>query len=120
MTLLKVIPSRMAQERPFYYIHKTDCGEQDKGDHRTMAKVFIYTASLCPYCHMAKDLLGSKGVAYEEIDVTGAGHLRAEMRAKASGRNTVPQIWIGERHVGGCDDLYALDRAGQLDPLLAS
>ena len=85
-----------------------------------MRKVFIYTASLCPYCHMAKELLRSKGVTYEEVDVTGAGHLRAEMRAKSGGRNTVPQIWIGDRHVGGCDDLYALDRAGQLDPLLAA
>ena len=84
-----------------------------------MRKVSIYTASLCPYCHMAKQLLRSKGIAYVEIDVTGASQLRAEMRAKSGGRNTVPQIWIGERHVGGCDDLYALDRAGQLDPLLA-
>jgi glutaredoxin 3 len=85
-----------------------------------MPKVSIYTASLCPYCHMAKELLASKGVSYEEIDVTTASALRAEMRAKSGGRNTVPQIWIGERHVGGCDDLYALDRAGQLDPLLAA
>ena len=68
---------------------------------------------------MAKELLGSKGVAYEEIDVSNAGHLRAEMRARSGGRNTVPQIWIGERHVGGCDDLHALDRAGKLDALLA-
>ena len=85
-----------------------------------MRKVSIYTASLCPYCHMAKQLLRSKGIAYDEIDVTGASQLRAEMRVKSGGRNTVPQIWIGERHVGGCDDLYALDRAGQLDPLLAA
>jgi glutaredoxin 3 len=85
-----------------------------------MPKVSIYTASLCPYCHMAKELLASKGVSYEEIDVTTASALRAEMRAKSGGRNTVPQIWIGERHVGGCDDLYALERAGQLDPLLAA
>ncbi len=85
-----------------------------------MQDVFIYTTSLCPYCHMAKELLQSKGVRYEEIDVSAAAHLRAEMRNKSGGRNTVPQIWIGERHVGGCDDLYALDRAGQLDPLLAA
>jgi len=82
--------------------------------------VAIYTTSLCPYCHMAKELLASKGVAYDEIDVSSAQELRAQMRAKAGGRNTVPQIWIGERHVGGCDDLYALDRAGQLDALLAA
>ena len=84
-----------------------------------MAKVVIYTASLCPYCHMAKELLATKGVSFDEIDVTGAAPLRAEMRAKSGGRNTVPQIWIGERHVGGCDDLYALDRAGELDSILA-
>lgn len=85
-----------------------------------MAKVTIYTTMLCPYCHMAKDLLRQKGIAFDEIDVDGRPGLRAEMRAKAGGRNTVPQIWIGDRHVGGCDDLYALDRAGNLDPLLAA
>lgn len=85
-----------------------------------MPKVSIYTSSLCPYCHMAKELLAAKGVMFEEIDVSGAADLRAQMRAKAGGRNTVPQIWIGEQHVGGCDDLYALDRAGQLDRLLAA
>jgi glutaredoxin 3 len=85
-----------------------------------MPKVLIYTTSLCPYCHMAKELLRTKGVAYDEVDVTSAAALRAEMRAKSGGRNTVPQIWIGERHVGGCDDLYALDRQGNLDPLLAA
>lgn len=85
-----------------------------------MNKVVIYTTSLCPYCHMAKQLLQEKNIAFKEIDVTGASELRAEMRVKAGGVNTVPQIWIGERHVGGCTDLYALDRAGQLDPLLQS
>jgi glutaredoxin 3 len=84
-----------------------------------MPKVLIYTASLCPYCHLAKNLLRSKGVSYDEVDVTGRSELRAEMAAKASGRTTVPQIWIGETHVGGCDDLYGLDRAGRLDPLLS-
>lgn len=85
-----------------------------------MPKVTIYTTSLCPYCHMAKELLRKKGVGYEEIDVTGRSTLRAEMTAKAGGRYTVPQIWIGESHVGGCDDLYCLDRAGKLDALLAA
>ena len=85
-----------------------------------MSKVFIYTAPLCPYCHMAKELLHAKGVVYYEVDVAGAAELRAEMRTRSGGRNTVPQIWIGERHVGGCDDLYALDRTGQLDTLLAA
>ncbi|MFN3868123.1 MAG: glutaredoxin 3 [Hyphomicrobiaceae bacterium] len=85
-----------------------------------MAKVTIYTTMFCPYCHMAKDLLHKKGIVFEEIDVNTRAGLRAEMREKAGGRNTVPQIWIGQHHVGGCDDLYALDRAGRLDPMLAS
>lgn len=85
-----------------------------------MPSVVIYTTSLCPYCHRAKALLHAKGATFEEIDVTWRPALRAEMRAKAGGRNTVPQIWIGDRHVGGCDDLQALDRAGELDPLLAA
>ena len=85
-----------------------------------MAKVTIYTTPICPYCQMAKQLLKRKGAAYEEIDVMGNPALRSQMQAKAGGRSTVPQIWIGERHVGGCDDLYELDRVGALDPLLAS
>ena len=84
-----------------------------------MPQVTIYTTSYCPYCTRAKHLLGKKGVAFNEIDVGGDAELRAEMEAK-SGRYTVPQIWIGERHIGGCDDLYALDQRGGLDPLLAS
>lgn len=82
-----------------------------------MPKVTIYTSSYCPYCISAKRLLDRKGVAYDEISVDGRSAVRAEMTAKA-GRHTVPQIWIGDRHVGGCDDLYALDGAGRLDPLL--
>ena len=85
-----------------------------------MPKVTIYTTNSCPYCHMAKELLREKGVNYEEIDVTGQTALRSRMREKAGGRNTVPQIWIGATHVGGCDDLHALDRAGKLDPLLSA
>ncbi len=85
-----------------------------------LPKVEIYTAALCPYCHMAKELLMAKGVPYNEIDVTNASEVRAAMRTRAGGRNTVPQIWIGERHVGGCDELYALDRAGKLDLILAA
>ncbi len=84
-----------------------------------MPKVTIYTTTLCPYCHMAKELLRAKSVPFEEVDVTGKAALRAEMSAKAGGRSTVPQIWIGDRHVGGCDDLHALDAAGKLLPLLA-
>lgn len=83
-----------------------------------MAKVTVYTASCCCYCHMAKELLRRKGAAFSEIDVTGRSDLRAAMRDKAGGRNTVPQIWIDNLHVGGCDDLHALDRAGKLDALL--
>jgi len=86
----------------------------------SMAKVTVYTTRFCPYCHMAKELLRKKGVtAFEEIDVSQR-ELRAEMTAKAGGRYTVPQIWIGDRHVGGCDDLYALDREGKLDGLLTA
>jgi glutaredoxin 3 len=83
-----------------------------------MTKITVYTTKHCPYCHMAKELLRSKGAIYDEIDVGCRQELRAEMSQKA-GRNTVPQIWIGETHVGGCDDLYALEREGKLDPLLA-
>jgi glutaredoxin 3 len=85
-----------------------------------MPPVTIYSKSYCPYCHSAKDLLRKKGVEFKEIDVTIDRAGQAEMAARAPGRTTVPQIFIGERHVGGCDDLYALDRAGKLDPLLAA
>lgn len=84
-----------------------------------MSKITIYTTIFCPYCVMAKQLLKRKGADYEEIDVTGNPALRAEMSEKAGGLTSVPQIWIGETHVGGCDDLYALDRAGELDRKLA-
>ena len=85
-----------------------------------MAPVAIYTTALCPYCHMAKQLLQRKKVAFTEIDVTGKPTLRDEMRRKAGGRNTVPQIWIGTKHVGGCDDLHALDHQGRLDVMLTA
>lgn len=85
-----------------------------------MAKVLLYTTSICPYCQMAKQLLARKGVAFEEIDVLGKPELRAEMTRKADGRTTVPQIWIGDTHVGGCDDLYDLDSSGRLDGLLVA
>jgi glutaredoxin 3 len=85
-----------------------------------MPAVTIYTRSTCPYCHMAKDLLARKGVAFEEIDIGREPERRSEMISRAAGRTTVPQIFIDGRHVGGCDDLYALDRAGGLDPLLAA
>lgn len=82
-----------------------------------MSHVVVYSSDYCPYCSRAKHLLASKGVAFEEIKVDGKPQLRAEMTSKA-GRTSVPQIWIGEKHIGGCDDLYALERAGKLDALL--
>ena len=83
-----------------------------------MARVEIYTTMLCPYCWRAKKLLEERGVPYQEVDVMTDGSLRAEMRQRAGGRTSVPQIFINGQHVGGCDDLYALDRAGKLRPLL--
>ena len=83
-----------------------------------MAKVEIYTKMLCPYCAAAKALLAKKGAAYEEYDISMGGPQRAEMIARANGGSTVPQIFIDGQHVGGCDDLHALDAAGKLDPLL--
>ncbi|HEK1689938.1 glutaredoxin [Pseudomonas putida] len=82
-----------------------------------MNDVIVYSSDYCPYCMRAKYLLQSKGVAFEEIKVDGQPQVRAEMSQKA-GRTSVPQIWIGSIHVGGCDDLYALERAGKLDALL--
>ncbi len=84
-----------------------------------MAKVEIYTKFLCPYCTRAKSLLQSKGVEFTEYDITMGGPKREEMLARAPGRTTVPQVFIDDKHIGGSDDLAALDRAGGLDPLLA-
>lgn len=81
-------------------------------------KVTIYTTPFCGYCRAAKGLLTRKGVAFEEIDVAGDPALRRTMTDRANGRTTVPQVFIGEIHVGGSDDLHALERAGKLDPLL--
>ncbi len=83
-----------------------------------MKPVTIYTTAWCPYCHRAKALLSGKSVTFSEIDVTMDRKLRDEMEEK-SGRHTVPQIWIGEAHVGGFDDLNALESAGKLDAMLA-
>lgn len=84
-----------------------------------MAVVTLYTTRYCPFCIRAKALLDHKGVAYTDISVDNNLTLRQEMMVK-SGRHTVPQIWIGEHHVGGCDDLMALERSGDLDELLAA
>ena len=83
-----------------------------------MPEIEIYTTRYCPYCVAAKRLLSHKGVTFTEIDVSGDQVARSKMVVRANGRMTVPQIFIGATHVGGYDDLYALDRAGKLDPLL--
>lgn len=82
-----------------------------------MAEVTIYTTPVCPYCHRAKGLLEAKGVAYQEIDLSADPALRAEVSRRA-GMRTVPMIFIDGECIGGCDDLYALDRAGKLDGML--
>lgn len=84
-----------------------------------MPKVTIYTTPFCPYCHSAKALLKRKNVDFSEIDVSFDPQERQRMVAKAQGRRTVPQIFIGETYVGGSDELHALERQGKLDPLLA-
>ena len=89
-------------------------------EQENMASVVIYTRQFCGYCSAAKKLLETKGVTYEEHDATHAPEVRQEMIARANGRSTFPQIFIDERHVGGCDDLHTLERAGELDALLAA
>ncbi len=84
-----------------------------------MPQVEIYTSPFCGFCHAAKRLLSQKGVNFTECDVSRDPEKRQEMMSRAHGRHTVPQIFIGQSHVGGCDELYALDRAGKLDPMLA-
>jgi glutaredoxin 3 len=83
-----------------------------------MAKIEVYSSFLCGYCARAKSLLESKGVAYDDLDVFTDPGKRQEMIARAGGRTSVPQIFIGGQHIGGCDELYALERQGQLDALL--
>ena len=83
-----------------------------------MAEVTIYSTQVCPYCIKAKQLLSSKGVDYKEIDISRDPALVEEAQTRSGGRRTVPQIFIGNYHVGGCDDLFALDAAGKLDALL--
>jgi glutaredoxin 3 len=85
-----------------------------------MSDVIIYTTPLCPYCSMAKNLLKKKNVAFTEIDVSKDSSIRKAMSAHANGRNSVPQIFIGATHVGGCDDIHALEQQGRLDALLAA
>jgi len=85
-----------------------------------MAQIEIYTQVFCPYCDRARALLTRKGVPFTEHDAPQGSAARRASVQRSGGRSSVPQIFIGERHIGGCDDLMALDRAGQLDPLLAA
>lgn len=85
-----------------------------------MPKITIYTTPICPYCVRAKQLLKKKGAAFEEVDVFMDNKARKEMEEKSGGARTVPQIFIGDTHVGGSDDLYALESDGKLDPLLSA
>lgn len=83
-----------------------------------MKPVTIYSTKMCPYCYAAKTLLSRKGVKYDEVDVTFAPGKRSDMTRLSGGKRSVPQIFIGSAHVGGCDELHALDHAGKLDPML--
>ena len=83
-----------------------------------MAEIIVYSSALCPFCHRAKQLLKQKGVTWHEIDVMMKPERKKEMMARANGDHKVPQIFIDGEHIGGCDELYALDRAGGLDPKL--
>ncbi|MDR9392777.1 MAG: glutaredoxin 3 [Roseovarius sp.] len=85
-----------------------------------MKNVEIYSSPLCGFCHAAKRLLKNKGVSFSEINILGDPSRKAEMMDRANGGHTVPQIFVGGQHVGGCDELYALDRAGKLDTLLSA
>ena len=85
-----------------------------------MAEIEMYTTKICPYCVKAKRLFDKKGVSFKEIDVSADEALRDSMTQRAGGRRSVPQIFINGEHIGGCDDLYALDSAGGLDPKLAA
>jgi glutaredoxin 3 len=86
---------------------------------KILPPIVIYTKSTCSYCRAAKDLLRRKGAAFDEVSVDGDRAAQAAMAAKAGGRSTVPQIFIGATHIGGCDDLYDMESAGELDALLA-
>ena len=84
-----------------------------------MSQITVYSGPNCPYCVRAKLLLDKKGVAFTEVDVRANSDRMLEMLAKSNGRRTIPQIFIGDKHIGGCDDLYALEQAGKLDTMLA-
>lgn len=95
--------------------------DMDSDDRAAVtAPVLIYTRSTCPYCIRAKRLLEMRGASFEEVDINRQPERRAEMIGRAGGRTTVPQIFIGGRHIGGCDDLFELDMEGKLEALLAA
>jgi glutaredoxin 3 len=102
---------------PCHIRHGTQ--ESEKAWKMTAPQIDIYTDMLCSYCALAKRLLKAKNISFHEIDVTSDSNARAEMRKRAEGRRTVPQIFIDDMHIGGYDDLYLLDKKGLLDPLLA-
>lgn len=83
-----------------------------------MPEIIVYSGPGCPYCDRAKALLKKKGVTFQDLNIRTDPAIRDAMIAKSNGRQTIPQIFIGDQHIGGCDDLYALDAAGKLDPLL--
>ncbi len=83
-----------------------------------MSKIIIYTTDICPYCVRAKDLLKSKGLEYKEINVTNDHKAREQLIHKANGQRTVPQIFIGDKHIGGCDDLIEINNSGKLDKMV--
>ena len=95
-------------------------GTVSSEERRQVPKVEIYVKMMCPYCYRAKHLLDGKGIEYQEVSVDFGGPRKQEMVDRAGGRTTVPQIFIGGRHVGGCDDLMELERHGTLDELLAA
>lgn len=104
------------EEKPKLGVQKHS---EDKGKRvSTKAEVYIYTAILCPFCHRAKRLLSQKGITFTEIDVTLDQTRRAEMTRKSKGRTTVPQIFLGEQHIGDCEEIHALEREGKLDVLI--
>ena len=85
-----------------------------------MLKIEVYTQPWCPYCERAMHILSTKGAEFEEINAPNGSSERADAKRRSGGRTTVPQIFIGGQHIGGCDDLVALDRSGKLDPMLAA
>jgi glutaredoxin 3 len=91
----------------------------DRGGGESLPIVTVYTTSYCAYCHIAKALLSKKGIPYVEVDVTGDDDMRRKLVVMSGGKRTVPQIWIGDKHVGGFTDLAALERRGELERLLA-